>query len=71
MISPLLASGVRVRRLCWVGKGSVILAAGGRPTNFDNDRTRAYCVCSRCELGLIGYFFSRFSFLSPSLWMDG
>ena len=57
MISPLLASGVRVGRLCWVGQGPVVLAAGGRPTNLDNGRARAYCVCSRCELGLFGYFF--------------
>ena len=74
MISPLLAGGVRVRRLCWVGQGPVVLAAGGRPTYLDNGRARAYCVCSRCELGLFGYFFlspiiSLF-FLSLS-WMDG
>ena len=51
-----------------------MLAAGGRPTNLDNGRARAYCVCSRCGWGLFGYFFSRLSFLfsfSLSLgWMD-
>ena len=52
MISPVLASCVRVGRLCWVGQGPVVLAAGGRPTNLDNGRTSAYCVCSRCKLGL-------------------
>ena len=72
MISPFFASGVRIGRLCWVGQGAFGLAAGGRPTNLDNDRARAYYVCSRCELGLFGYFFSacHFSSLSPSLW-DG
>ena len=29
-----------------------MLATGGRPTNLDYGRTRAYCACSRCELGL-------------------
>ena len=53
MISPLLASGVRVGRLCWQEQGPVVLAAGGRPTNLDNGRAGAYCVCSRCQLGLI------------------
>ena len=73
MISPLLASGVPVGQLCWVGQGPI--AAGGSPTNLDNGRARAYCVCSRCELGLFGYFFlapiiSLF-FLPLSLgWMD-
>ena len=51
-----------------------MLAAGGRPTNLDIGRARAYCVCSRCGWGLFGYFFSRLSFLhSFSLsfgWMD-
>ena len=74
MISPLLAGGVRVGRLCLVGQEPV--AAGGRHTNLDNSRTTAYCVGSSCELGLFGYFFlvCHFSFLSPCLWdgqMDG
>ena len=54
MISPLLASGVRVGRLCWVGQGSVVLAAGGCTTTLINVRARAYCVCSRCKLGFVG-----------------
>ena len=51
-----------------------MLAAGGRPTNLDNGRARAICVCSRCGWGCL-YIFSlayHFSFLSPSLlggWM--
>ena len=53
-----------------------MLAAGGRPTNLDNGTARAFCACSRCELGLFEYFFSRllflFFFLSLSLgWTDG
>ena len=28
----------------------------GRPTNLDNSRARAYCACSKCGLGLLGYF---------------
>ena len=39
------------------GQRPVVLAARGRPTNLDNGRARAYCVYSRCELGLFGYFF--------------
>ena len=57
MISPFLASGVRVGQLCKVGQGPVVLAAGGRPTNLDNARTRAYSACSRWDLGLFGYLF--------------
>ena len=41
MISPLLGSGVWVGRLCWVGHGPVVFAAGGRPTTFDNSRAKA------------------------------
>ena len=72
MISSLLATGVRVGRLCWVGQGPVVLAAGGRPTNLDNGRTRSYYVCSRCESGLFGYFSLAYHFsFSLSLgWMD-
>ena len=55
MISPLHAGGVRVGGLCWVGQGPVVPAAGGRSSNLDISRARAYCVCSRCELGF-GYF---------------
>ena len=54
MISPLLASEVRVGRLCWVGQGPVVLAAARRPTNLDNGSLMAYCVFGRRELGLFG-----------------
>ena len=60
MISPFLASGVQVGRLCWEGQGPVVLVAGGRPTNLDNSRARAYYVCRRCALNI---FSSRESFL--------
>ena len=40
------------------------LPGPGRPANLDNSRTRAYCACSRCRLGLFGHFFSHLSFLS-------
>ena len=33
------------------------LPVTGRPTNLDKSRTRAYCACSRCGLGLFGHFF--------------
>ena len=39
------------------------LPVPGRRTSLEYSRTRAYCVCSRCGLGLFGYFFSRLSFL--------
>ena len=65
-----VACGGRVGRLCWVGQGPVMLAAGGRFTNLDNGRARAYCVRSRCGWRLFGYFFSRLLFLF-SVWMDG
>ena len=72
MIFPLLAGGVQIGRLCWVGQEPVVLEARGRPTNLDNGRARAYCVCSRYELGLFGYFFLSpiISLFSPSLWDD-
>ena len=34
-----------------------------RPTNLDNSGARAFCICSRCQRGLIGHFFSRLSLL--------
>ena len=40
------------------------LPVPGRPTNLDWSRTRAYCACSRCGLGLFGHFFSLLSCLS-------
>ena len=71
----LLVSGVRVRRLCWVGQGPVVLAAGGRHTNLDNGRARAYCVCSRCEFGSFRYIFFLSLIISlfflPLYGMDG
>ena len=73
MISPLLASGIRVGRLRSAGQRPVVFAVEGRPTNLDNGRARDYCVCRRCELGLFGYFFfSRLSFFFlPLSRMDG
>ena len=32
------------------------LSVRRRPTNLDNSKTRAYCVCSRSGLGLFGHF---------------
>ena len=50
--------------------GAVVLGkllVPGRPTNLDNSRVRAHCVCSRCGWGGVGHFFSHlyffFSFL--------
>ena len=44
------------------------LSVPERPTNLDNCRARiCSCACSRCGWGLFGHFFSRLSFLSPSL----
>ena len=50
----------------WSGSAKVLgkLSVPGRPTNLDNCRARAYCVCSRCGWGLFGHFLSRLSFLS-------
>ena len=41
----------------------------GRPTNFDNNRARAYCSCSRCGWGCVDIFSLAylFSFLSHSM----
>ena len=41
------------------------IICAGRPTNVDNSRARAYCACSGCGLGLLGYFslVNNFSFL--------
>ena len=33
------------------------LSVLGRPSNFDNNRARAYCACGRCGLGLFEQFF--------------
>ena len=39
------------------------LPVPGRPTGLDYSRARAYRVCSRCEWGLFGPFFSDLSLL--------
>ena len=43
------------------------LSVPGRPTNLDNNRARAYCAYSRCELKLFGNFFVtyHYSFFVP------
>ena len=40
------------------------LSVPGRLTNLDKSEARAYCVYSRCGLGLIEHYFSRLSFVS-------
>ena len=42
----------------WSGGAMVLgkLSVPRRPTNLDNSRAKAYCVCSRCGLGLFGHF---------------
>ena len=57
------------RERAWSGGAMVLgkLSVPGPPTNLDNSRARVYCACSRCALGLFENFFSRLSFLSPSL----
>ena len=35
----------------------------GRLTNLDESKTRVYCPCNGCGLGLFGNLFSRLSFL--------
>ena len=42
-------------KLC-LYKGAGYRSVPGRPTNLDNSRAQAYCACSRCGLGLLGYF---------------
>ena len=39
------------------------LSVSGRPTNLDDGRARAYCVCSMCGWGMFGHFLSRLAFL--------
>ena len=39
------------------------LPVPGHPTCLDKSRTRAYCSCSRCGLGLFGHLYSHLSFL--------
>ena len=52
-------------RRCWVN-----FQCRDGLLNLDNSRARAYCACSRCGWGLLGYFSLVYhsSFLSPSLW---
>ena len=49
----------------WSGGAEVLgkLQVPGRPTSFDDSRTRAYCACSGCGWSLFGHFFSHLSFL--------
>ena len=56
----------------WSGIAKVLgnFPVPGRPTDLYYSRTRAYCACCRCGLGLFGILFSLiypFSPLSPSL----
>ena len=45
------------------------LPVPGHPTNLDKSKAWAYCACSRCGLGLFGYFplVCHFTLLSPTL----
>ena len=47
--------------LGWSGGAIVLdkLPVPGRLTNLDESRTRVYCPCSGCGLGLFGNLFSR------------
>ena len=46
------------------GGGWVVrLPVPGRPSDLADSRARAYCACSGCGWGLIGYFYSHLSFL--------
>ena len=38
------------------------LSVSGRPTNLDDSRARAYCVCSMCGWGMFGHFLFSSSF---------
>ena len=55
----------------WSGGAKVLgkLSLPRRPTNLDNSRVKACCVCSRCGWGLFGHFFlsSTIYLFSPSL----
>ena len=53
--------GGRVVQWSWVN------FSAGASYNLDDSRARAYCVCSKCGLGLFGHFYSPLSFLSYSL----
>ena len=45
-------------KLGWLGDTMVLgkLPVPGRPTNLDDSRARAYCVCSGYRWGLCGLF---------------
>ena len=63
---PLRSAGGRGREGEGKSGGAMVLAklpVPGRPTYLDYSRIRPYCACSRCGMGLFGYFFSRLSFL--------
>ena len=64
--SPFLQRGI----WGWSGGATVLgkLPVPGPPTILGYSVARAYGDCSRCGWGWFGHFFSRLSFLSPSLW---
>ena len=66
------SSNTYLQKRGWSGGAKVLghLSVPGRPTNFDNSRTRTYCACSRCGWGWFGHFslVYHFSLLSPPLW---
>ena len=53
----------------WSGGATVLgkLPVPGCPTNLDYSRARAYCACSGCGWGMLGHFFSRFSWRRPDI----
>ena len=54
--------------------GNGYFSVPGRPVSLDNGRARAYCTCSRCGLGLFGFFSVAYHFfisLLPLSEMDG
>ena len=62
-------SVVNTKSRGWSGGAKELckLSVPGRPTNLDYSRVRACCACSGCGWVMFGHFFSRLSFLSPSL----
>ena len=44
--------------------GAGLTSGAGASYNLGDSRVRAYCACSRCGWGLLGYFYSPLSFLS-------
>ena len=49
------------------GDGAKYFSVPGRPINFDNSRTMAYCTCNRCGLGLLEHCFFRLSLIRPDI----